>query len=164
MGREGLKPPLFFVSSASSSPFFFVVLCSSLPCFSLFFVLLACFSNCLHHLDIDSILFCLVWCGVSSLLPHVSWPQSGAGYRTTEEQIGGDMDAFYVQFFARYPFLSGGLYLTGEVNATRRVERGATIPAQNHTYNSFILPQIEIPHENRAEYIKPYISLLFSRL
>jgi hypothetical protein len=29
------------------------------------------------------------------------------------------MDAFYVQFFARYPFLSGGLYLTGEVWGTR---------------------------------------------
>ena len=56
---------------------------------------------------------CLVFFRVLSCVPNDG--QSGAGYRTTEEQIGGDMDAFYVQFFARYPFLTGGLYLTGEV-------------------------------------------------
>jgi carboxypeptidase C (cathepsin A) len=42
-----------------------------------------------------------------------SYTASGAGYRTAEEQIGNDMDLFYVNFFARYPFLTGGLYLTG---------------------------------------------------
>ncbi len=35
-------------------------------------------------------------------------------YRTNEDQIGADADSFFVTFFARYPFLKGGLYLAGE--------------------------------------------------
>jgi hypothetical protein len=42
-----------------------------------------------------------------------SYTTTGAGYRTTEEEIGQDMDKFYLEFYKRYPFLTGGLYLTG---------------------------------------------------
>jgi carboxypeptidase C (cathepsin A) len=50
------------------------------------------------------------------------------------------MDAFYVAFFNRYPFLSGGLYLTGESYAGKYIPAFGTAIHNNNLGREFQVP------------------------